>query len=53
VWPRVPVGGIVVFDDYGFATCSGVTKFVNEQVGRADIVLMHNLNGHAVLVKTR
>lgn len=53
VWPRMPVGGIVVFDDYGFATCSGVTKFVNEQSGRGDIVLMHNLNGHAVLVKTR
>ena len=53
VWPRIPLGGIVVFDDYGFATCSGVTKFVNMQSGRGDVVLMHNLNGHAVLVKTR
>ena len=53
VWPHIPVGGVVVFDDYGFVTCSGVTKFVNEQNGRGDMVFMHNLNGHAVLVKTR
>jgi O-methyltransferase len=52
VWPRIPVGGIVVFDNYGFATRS-VTKFVNEQNGRKDMVLVHNLNGHAVLVKTK
>jgi O-methyltransferase len=52
-WRRMPVGGITVFDDYGFATCSGVTKFVNEQIGRDDLVMMHNLNGHAVFVKTR
>jgi O-methyltransferase len=53
VWPRVPIGGIVVIDDYGFATCGGVTKFVNEQNDRLDLIMMHNLNGHAVMVKTR
>jgi SAM-dependent methyltransferase/predicted O-methyltransferase YrrM len=53
VWPRVPAGGIVVFDDYGFRQCEGVIRFVNEQRDRADAIFMHNLNGHAVLVKTR
>jgi len=52
VWPRMPEGGIVVFDDYGFQGCEGVTRFVNELNGRPDAISMHNLNGHAVLVKT-
>jgi SAM-dependent methyltransferase len=53
VWPRLSVGGIVVFDDYGFVTCSGVTKFANEQANRGDLVFVHNLNGHALLLKTK
>jgi O-methyltransferase len=52
LWPRLSVGGVVVFGDYGLSTCPGVTKFVNELVGRAGLVFVHNLNGHAVLVKT-
>ena len=31
VWPRLAPGGVVVFDDYGFPACPGVTKFVDEQ----------------------
>jgi O-methyltransferase len=50
VWPRLNVGGIVVFDDYGFATCDGVTKLVNERRGR-NATVIHNLNGHAIIVK--
>ena len=53
VWPRLSIGGMVVFDDYGFARCSGVTKFVNEQVGRDNLIFVHNLNGHALLIKTK
>lgn len=54
VWPRVPAGGVVVFDDYGFPTCDGVAKFVDAELrGRNDLVIVHNLNGHAVVVKTR
>jgi O-methyltransferase len=51
VWPRMPVGGTVVFDDYGFPTCDGIPKLVNEYRGRPDMLVLHNLNGHAVLVK--
>ncbi len=46
-------GAVVVFDDYGFATCPGVTTFVNEQRDRSDGFFFHNLNGHAILVKMR
>jgi O-methyltransferase len=50
-WPRLSPGGIAVFDDYGFPACPGVTKFVNEQRGRDDRLVLHNLNGHGIVVK--
>jgi len=53
VWPRLEVGGMVVFDDYGFARCSGVTKFVNGLAHRDDLIFVHNLNGHALLIKNK
>ena len=52
VWPRMPVGGIVVYDDYGFATCDGITRLVNERYVQRGAVTLHNLNGHAVAIKT-
>jgi O-methyltransferase len=51
-WPRLVPGGVVVFDDFGFHDCDGVTEFVTETGRRVDAFLVHNLNGHAVLVKT-
>jgi len=52
VWPRMPVGGIVVYDDYGFDRCGGITRLVNSRVGLDGSVTIHNINGHAVVVKT-
>jgi len=52
VWPRMPIGGIVVFDDFGFSSTRGITKLVHEEERRADRVCFQNLNGHAVFVKT-
>ena len=49
-WKKVAVGGVVVFDDYGFWTCEGVTKYFNALElpnGRK----IHNLNGHGVIIK--
>jgi O-methyltransferase len=40
-----------VFDDYGFATCDGVTKLVNERMGQMNATAIYNLNGHAIVVK--
>lgn len=51
VWPRLSFGGIVVFDDYGFYTCAGVTKLVNERIGQMNATTIHNLNGHAIMIK--
>jgi O-methyltransferase len=51
VWPRLLPGGVIVFDDYGFETCSGITKLVEEQRLSADSTVIHNLNGHGILIK--
>ena len=50
-WPRLVVGGVVVFDDYGFYSCSGVTRFVNQMIGQRDRLVIYNNNGHALVVK--
>lgn len=52
VWHKLVVGGIIVFDDYGFVTCDGITKLVNDQRNMRDRTIIHNLNGHAIIVKT-
>ena len=53
VWPRLLPGGVVVFDDYGFRGCDGVTRLVDEEAIKDDRVFVHNLNGHGLLIKTR
>jgi O-methyltransferase len=53
IWSKLIVGGVIVFDDYGFHTCTGVTKFVNEQRSLSDRIIVHNLNGHAVIIKIK
>lgn len=52
--PRLQRGGVVVFDDYGFFGCEGVTRLVNEFVANnRGFRFLHNLNGHAVLIKLK
>ncbi|MFJ2988285.1 TylF/MycF/NovP-related O-methyltransferase [Collimonas sp. NPDC087041] len=52
IWPRVQPNGIVVFDDYGMFGCEGAMLAINEIVaGTDDGLFIHNLNGHALLVK--
>jgi O-methyltransferase len=54
IWHRTQPNGIVVFDDYGFFGCEGVTQFVNEITSTInDALFVHNLNGHALLIKKR
>ena len=52
IWAKLVVGGVVVFDDYGFDSTPGVTRFVEEQAQLPGRMTIHNLNGHAVVVKT-
>jgi O-methyltransferase len=50
--PRLSKGGAIVFDDYGFVGCEGVTRFANELRPQKDLLFIHNLNGHAIFIKT-
>ncbi len=53
--PKMLKGGIIVFDDYGFYSCDGVTKYVDDLMLDSEISeqfrFVHNLNGHAILIK--
>ncbi len=52
--PRLLVGAKIVFDDYGFSGCEGVTRLVNQlRDALPDFAFVHNLNGHAVLIRTQ
>lgn len=51
IWDKMVSGGIVVYDDYGFDTCSGIVKHVEQQRYLSDRLVMHNLNGHAIIIK--
>jgi O-methyltransferase len=48
---RLSPGGALVFDDYGFPTCVGVTRLVNELKAQSGWLFIYNLNGHAILIK--
>ena len=51
--PKMIVGSILVFDDYGFYGCEGVTKYCNELKLREELIFTHNLNGHAIFIKIK
>lgn len=51
VWDRLVPGGMIVFDDYGFKVCDGITKYVEAQMMSRDRLVIHNLNGHAIIIK--
>jgi len=53
IWDKMSLGGIIVYDDYGFHGCIGITKYVEEQYHNPDRIILHNLNGHAVVIKIR
>jgi len=50
VLPRMAGGGMLVFDDYGFSSCKGITRIVDELRSGGDWIYFYNLNKHAVLV---
>ncbi|MCF6768484.1 TylF/MycF family methyltransferase [Thiotrichales bacterium 19S11-10] len=51
IWSKMCVGGIIVYDDFGFKGCEGITKHVEEQMHLKDRIVLHNLNGHAIIIK--
>ena len=50
---KLSIGGIIVFDDYGFLGLEGVTRYVNEFSKDARFIYNYNLNGHATFVKIK
>lgn len=51
IWDRMVHCGIVIYDDFGFKGCDGIAKYVEEQMPFKDRIVIHNLNGHAVILK--
>jgi O-methyltransferase len=51
IWPRLSPGGVVVFDDYGGPATVGIGRFVDEQRMLADRIVIHNTNGHGIVIK--
>jgi O-methyltransferase len=51
VAPRLSTGSMLVFDDYGFSTCQGITRLVNELRLSGDWIYIYNLNKHAILIR--
>jgi O-methyltransferase len=47
----MPVGGVIVYDDYGFYGCEGVTALGTEEIERSNRLFLHNLSGQAFLIK--
>lgn len=52
VWGRLSIGGIIVFDDYHNMLTNGIATYVNEMKAIYACVMIYNLNGHAVIIKT-
>lgn len=52
--PRFISGSIIVFDDFGFHGCDGVTLLVKELSTKSNLCdkfyTIYNLNGHAILI---
>lgn len=53
VWDRLSPGGIVVFNDFGYPRTRGITRLVEENRSRKDCLVIHNLNGHGIMIKLR
>lgn len=53
IWPRLNIGGMIIFNDYGFPLTKGITRLFNEQYPKEDGMLIHNLNGNGIIIKIK
>jgi O-methyltransferase len=51
IWERLVPGGMIVYDDYGGDTTPGIARYVDAQLALEDRIVLHNLNGHAIVIK--
>ena len=50
---RLKVGGVIIFDDYGFSGCEGITLLCDELKHDGRFIFVHNLNGHGIFVRAQ
>ena len=50
-YPRLNQGGILVCDDYGFASCPGAKRAIDQFAEARDLSVIHLPTGQAVLIK--
>jgi len=53
IFPRLSVGGFMVFDDYGFPACPGARKAVDEYFSNVDVVPLILPTGQAIVFKSK
>jgi len=51
IWPRLSLGGFIVFDDYGFPSCPGARSAVDEFFAKESCVPLCLPTGQAIVFK--
>lgn len=51
IWPRLTLGGFIVFDDYGFPSCPGARAAVDEFFASSACIPLCLPTGQAVVFK--
>ena len=52
IWPRLSIGGFVIFDDYGQPSCAGARKAVDEYFSDKPVVPYNLPEGKALVIKS-
>lgn len=52
-YPRLVEGGVMIFDDYGMATCPGAFKALHEYFDPLRVRILHLPTGQGIVVKQR
>ena len=50
-YDRMSVGGLIICDDYGFETCPGARKAMDEFVENKPETVVHLTSGHGIIIK--
>jgi O-methyltransferase len=52
IWPRLAIGGVIVFDDYGFSTCPGARSAVDKFFAGQSSIPLCLPTGQAIVFKS-
>jgi hypothetical protein len=50
-YPQIVPGGVIVCDDYGYSTCPGATRALDEYMAGRPEPIIHRTSGQGVIVK--